>query len=376
MKILIITALIAFAVFSCHAVDSAEVSPADSVSLAQKHLNFAIQYKKTGQYEEARIQYEKSLQYNPNSSEIHISFADLLLKSGDKERARAKLLSALQLEPQRYELSAHLATLYYEKGMYDSTLVMYEKMNQHKPNIELQHNMAKLYDYVGEYDTAIGIYKRLIDKGELSEKDALYAANLSFNAKRFESAKYLLEKVISKNNFHIEALSLAARAALAMDDEDSAAVFFRRLVEQKNNSPVAIGFLEKYYKSVGDSTSLAWVLDVHHKNQPQDVVVLGNLASLYFSMGDLKKAETYASKGVQVDPQNGLFRILLGEVYRMTNQLECAVEQYEHAAKDEKWRESAEQLILVVRPPDSEEQKNEQLFFNRTNPNNERGVGE
>ena len=74
MNKLIFIAVLVIIIVCCFSAAQASISPADSLAMAKKHLNFAIQHKKTGEYKEALNQYEKSLAFNFRSSEAHISF--------------------------------------------------------------------------------------------------------------------------------------------------------------------------------------------------------------------------------------------------------------------------------------------------------------
>ena len=142
----------------------AEMSRDEKITEAKKHFSFAVQNKNIENYEESRRQYEKSLAIFDSLHIVHFSYGDLLIKIGKKEEAGRHFLKSILLNPEHFGSASMLARLYYEKGDYDSSLVMYEHMYELKPdNNEILASIAGLREYLGRYNGAFGDYVKLIE---------------------------------------------------------------------------------------------------------------------------------------------------------------------------------------------------------------------
>ena len=116
---------------------------------------------------------------------------------------------------------------------------------------------------------------------------------------------------------------------------------------------------------LSDDKNLIWALERHHSLETENVEVLGELSELYYAQNMLDSGIEYVNRGLKLNPDDGRFRILLGEYYRAKGQIDKALEQYRIALKDEKWKSSAQRLIWQIEKPETEEEKAEKEFFSR-----------
>jgi len=343
----------------------AAASRADSLLKARKHFSFAVQYKKNGNYEQAFENYKRSIAYNDSVYQVHYSFADLLMKMNRPLEARREYAASLRLNPNHYKSALMLAKLYYDAAEYDSALAAYEVLHRLKPeNPEVLETIAALRDYTGRKKEALEAYGELIDKGGDTFENCLKAASAAVSAGDMEAGNRFIRKALDKKPADRNALLLAYRISAGRNDLSSAARYLRRLAEIAPDTAV-MEKLEKIYRTRGNTENLVWVLKRRRELEPENATILGELAELLFREGDETQALSYLEKGLELSPENGRLHILAGNYYQRKGDIQRALEEYEAALKDEKWKSSAQQFIWRINPPETEAEKIEKEFFMR-----------
>ena len=79
----------------------------------------------------------------------------------------------------------------------------------------------------------------------------------------------------------------------------------------------------------------------------------------------MEKAIIYVRRGLELDPADGRFHILLGENYRSLGQTDKALKEFKIAMQDPEWKSSAQRLVWQIEKPETQEEKLEREFFSR-----------
>lgn len=338
----------------------------DKTFEAKRHYNFAIQNKNSGDYEEAKRQYEKSIAQCDTMYQVFFSYADLLAKMQRPEESHAALLRALILNPKHFQTMALIAERYRQTAKHDSALAMYERMYAVEPDRrELLASIAGYREFLGEMNAALQAYEELIKKGDDGYDTLMKAAALAGKEGKKEKVMEYAVMALEKKPKDIAALSMAAETSLELDDRDSAILYFRTLCEADSANVGALGQLEKLYRTRGDTDNLLWALERHLNAAPDDVKIIGEYSELLYARGSIEQGILYVKKGLAIDPSDGRLHILMGENYRRLNQNDKAVAEFRIALKDSAWSSSAQRLIWQIERPESSSEKNEKEFFNR-----------
>jgi Flp pilus assembly protein TadD len=56
-------------------------------------------YEGLGQYDKARFNYEKAVEFNPQYADAYLNLGKLLYRSGERKRARWSFIQVIKLEP-------------------------------------------------------------------------------------------------------------------------------------------------------------------------------------------------------------------------------------------------------------------------------------
>jgi len=333
---------------------------------ARKHFSFAVQLKKNKNYKDAIIQYKKSIGYDDSLYQVHYSYADLLMKLGKRKEAKQSFLKTISIEPKHFNSAAILAKIYYEDADYDSALVMYEIMHNLKPkNSKILANIAMLREYL-EKEGALEDYEKLISEGDNSYEIIIHTSRLALKQNDIEKANHYAVMAIDRKPGDTTAMRIAAHTSLVLGKIKTASIYLKEIFEQDSTDVSILLQLEKNYRTLVDYKNLIWALERHHELVPKDSNILGELAELLYSHGMMDRGIEYVKKGMEIDSSDGRFHILMGEHYRELGQNEKALAEYKLALKDERWKPSAKRLIWQIEKPETDEEKKERDFFNRS----------
>ncbi|MCD6308516.1 MAG: tetratricopeptide repeat protein, partial [Candidatus Latescibacteria bacterium] len=307
-----------------------------------------------------------SLSYVDTLYQVHFSFADLLLKMGRRAEARRELLLSLECNPNHFNSAAMLSKLYYQAADYDSALVMYEIMHRLKADdTTLLPGIARLRSYLGRDGEALQAYLALLDAGTLSPEDLERAMKIAVGLDRPGAVERIAAFAAENPGDHAQALRLASRYSIGKGDAGTARRHLEMLTDPGMSDPEILESLAGLAEKKGDGESLVFALESLHRISPEDVDVITSLAEHLLNAGDGDGALAWVGKGLALEPENGKLRILKGNYYRDRGETDMALAEYEIALRDEAWQSSARQFIWQIRPPQTEEEKAEQKFFER-----------
>jgi len=349
----------------CHAGETVSTG-ADSLLQAKKHFSFAVQYKGGDSLEKAAEHYRISLSYVDTLYQVHFSFADLLLKLDQRAEARRELLLSLACNPNHYNSAAMLSKLYYQAAEYDSALVMYEIMYRLKADdTTLLPGIARLRSYLGRDGEALRAYLALLEAGKPSPEDLERAMTIAVGLDRSEAVEHIAAFAVAHPDDHSQVLRLGSRYAIGKGDAETARRYLEILAELDRSDVEILESLAGLAEKSGDGESLVFALEGLHGMSPEDVTVITSLAEHLLAAGDGDDALVWMEKGLALEPENGKLRILKGNYHRARGETDRALAEYEIALRDETWQSSARQFIWQIRPPQTEEEKAEQKFFER-----------
>ena len=332
---------------------------------AKKHFSFAVQNKNSENFEEAVLQYEKSLSFCDTLYQVHYSYGDMLLKLEETARAKKAFLRARLLSPGHYDSALMLSKIYYAESSYDSVLVMYENMYALRPdNTTVLSGIAGLKDYLGRNGEALDAYGQLIEAGEDSFENLMSAARIARKLLDYPVSRTYADAALEKQPGNSEALMIAAQASLDLGERMTAAGYLRTLADATPDLNVIIE-LEHIYRGEADHGNLIRTLEEHHQLAPDNVGVIGELSELLYARGETERAISYAEKGCALDGDDGRFHIILGQNFLDLGQRDKALAEFRKAMRDATWSASARRFILQIEQPETAEEKAEREFFRR-----------
>ncbi len=346
---------------------SAEV---DSVLEANKHYSFAKEYDKNRMYEDAILQYQKSLSFRADNPNVHYDLANLLYRLERYQEAQQQCFQCLQIDSTFVLAHYLLALLWYEAANYDSAIIEFEKtMALDSSYTQIHRTLADLYSYKGLTEKALQQYLRAAEVGWSSSQEEnfqtlLYLGNLFANrgflaeaiscyryGLTFKKDEQLLEKLARlqlESGFYRGALD--SYLSLAQTDTTNDRLFLK---------------IADISVKLGATDRAIFALEKLAALRPTDPEPLSHLAEIYLQQGEFETAKTYIDRGLAVDQDNPHLYVLKGEYHKNKGAKKVALTYFKKALSDPTWGKYAQRMIWEIQPPLTEEEKLKREFFGR-----------
>lgn len=220
-------------------------------------------YEAEGKKEEARLQYEESLAYQPDL-EAYRQLASLLVRMGKEQQAAETMERALLLKElsstARFELHQACGNCWMRAQKAQSAEKHYSKAIEIRPEAhEIRANLGALY----------------LQSGKTQE------------------ARRCFEQALASNPKNHKALTGLASCHLADGDKRSAHDFFAKALDIELNNPVAVFHLVKCAYDLKTYATATRILEEYVQVAPVNAGLLYSLAGLQFHLGRI--ADTCAT---------------------------------------------------------------------------------
>ncbi|MCF8050614.1 MAG: tetratricopeptide repeat protein [Desulfobacterales bacterium] len=241
---------------------------------------------------------------------------DQLYQEGDVAEAAEEYRQALQLAPDNVNVHNSLGVCYGITEDWDRALEAFGAALQIDPTETMAvYNTGVIHMLKKEIDRALEYFRKAAEK----EPDIFEVA--------FQTGRTYLEKGAAKE----AVLHLKRAAAL----NSAAAAVHRMLGEALEANEDENGAMAAYRQAI--------------KKNPNDAAALSALGSLLDRRGeDPEIAELFCRQSTEIEPDNGLYRQRLGEVYLRREQFKEAVEAFEAAGQ--LGAECSELLLKAAHP--------------------------
>jgi cellulose synthase operon protein C len=272
----------------------------------------------------AVIQLKSSLQKDPNSAEARYLLGKALLDSGDAPGAGIELGKALDLGYPPSSVVPPLARALIVQGQAKKVIDDYAQttLPDAQAQADLKTSVATAYGMQGEAEKAASAVSMALDASPDYAPALRFQARLRADAKEFDAAFALLDRVLAQNPNDHEALHLQGELmAYARKDAAAAVDSFRKALAAKSNYVPSSNRLIVLLLSRGETAAAKEQLEVMRKqmpNQPQTVYLEALVA---VAERDFKVAREKAQSLVQIAPNNLNVLQLAGSIELQLNSL-------------------------------------------------------
>jgi tetratricopeptide (TPR) repeat protein len=259
------------------------------------HFMLGKWFMYSNKLEEAAVEFQKALSFDPLSDEIAFNLAVVKLKMGNVDDAKRLLTGIVQKEGFYPEVHELLGRVYSAINDYDNAIKEFEKsLEEEKENPELYFELATLYTEKQDYQKAIDTFNRLLKI-----------------VPDFYLAYYYLAKIeIQRNNIN-SAIDYLKKSIEADKRFISGWIELGELYERNNKIDEAIDVYKQALEIVPDDIS------VHEK-----------LAYLYAGKDDIKKAIKEFKNVVSLDSANLDYHLKLGIMYLEDKEYTTALDEF------------------------------------------------
>jgi len=151
----------------------------------ENHYNLGLANLQAKNYREAVENFETALKYPALDQEVSLVHTNLGLSKkalGADEEARKDFLKALEIDPQSFEAAINLGAAMFDEGDFAGAEARFRKALQLKPSdISASYNLARTLAKLGRHKEAIDIYAK-ISQTVKQDAELLYHAAVSYGA--------------------------------------------------------------------------------------------------------------------------------------------------------------------------------------------------
>jgi type IV pilus biogenesis/stability protein PilW len=173
-------------VTACASTNSSDT--VDKSDKATAHYKIGRSYYNEGKFQQAYIEFQKALDFNPKDKEVLNGIGIIqLVQFEDFEKAIEYFKRALKVDKKFSEAWNNLGVAYEKMGKTDEAIASYEKAlsNPMYPNPEKAYNnLGRIYYRAGQYDKAIDSFKAALRRIN-DYYPSFYLLALCYNAKGF-----------------------------------------------------------------------------------------------------------------------------------------------------------------------------------------------
>lgn len=167
----------------CFLLSCASLSHSERVKQSEAHYEFGLSYMKEGKFQDAFVEFQKSIEYNPDNKTALNALGLIYLKFEDFDKAEQAFLDALDVDEDYSEAYNNLGVIYSRKKEWDKAVKQFEnalKSHLYSSPERALTNLGNVYYRLKKYDRAVQYYKKAIRRVE-TFFPAYYGLALGYN---------------------------------------------------------------------------------------------------------------------------------------------------------------------------------------------------
>jgi tetratricopeptide (TPR) repeat protein len=199
-------------------------------------------------------------------------------------------------------------------------------------NVNVHNSLGVCYGVLEEFDSAIDAFETVV---ALNPRDVMATYNLGLAYLKTEDRKKALELLLAAYDLDGDHPDIATHIGLCyeeMGQTDKALQYLEPAAQNAPKSGPLFRVLGDCYVSKGFLVKATKAFERAIRANPKDAKSLNTLAHLYGTLGkNVEIAIVLAKESTIVDPENGHFKMRLGELYLQNKEFKKALEEFEKA---------------------------------------------
>lgn len=216
----------------------------------------------------------------------------------------------------------------YREGDINAVLVKLDSLNRSNPdNINVILKLGDSYYRLNMLSDADYFYKKSLKHNPKSVRGLFGLAKIDFINGNLDSAKVLLDEVISLKSNLFAPYSILGKIFLMKDNIKKAKYYFHKSLQIDSTNVESLTNLGLIFQSVGESRQAEKYLERAVKFNPNDQIALKNLGIFYGSVGNNHKAIINLNKALKLNPSDPNIYLSLGVNY-LSNKIFSEAKKY------------------------------------------------
>ena len=274
--------------------------------LAEGHTCLGNVFVSTGHYEDAVLEFQRSLELDHNSDATLRSLAAAYQKLGNTSAAEAAYRKAISLRPNYWGVYSALGWFYSNQARYADAVEMYKKAIQLAPRYYYGYsNLGAMYLQLGQYQEAVEVLQHSISLRPTLEAYGNLGTVYFYMRRYTDSAESLQQALkidpkdwLNWGNLGDALFQVPARRAEARDAYRRAIELAEARLEVNKRDTSVLAFTADYYAMLDQAPQAKERLARALQSAPTDAEVLFRAAILYNHFGDTEKTLDFLGKSV------------------------------------------------------------------------------
>jgi type IV pilus assembly protein PilF len=237
----IISGVLLLLLTACVSVENTEDKKWEPRKRAEAHVNLGMDYLQYGEYETALSEFNLALAIDSKTDKAYHGKGLLAVAAGRTEKAESLFARAVQLNPLNFTAVNDYGIYLCENGQFEKGVRQLRRIESDPVNTSLtstwlglgicnlalnQDNLAKPY------------FRKVLAQAPTLPQALLPMAEISYNEKKFLSARGFLERYFSTGSISAEALYLGTKIETGLKDVSKAKQYARGLTQRYPRSPL------------------------------------------------------------------------------------------------------------------------------------------
>lgn len=212
-----------------------------------------IQLYEQGRLDEALVQFQQSVEKQPDYLEGHVSIAVILMEKGQWEEAIPRLEKALALDPNCWFAHANLGIIRERQGRKKEALEHFRKAVGIMPtNLNARLNLGRALADEGQYEEALAQFRAAIELAPNQSPGYLELANVLLELGRPDEACQAYRKALENDSRLVEARLGIAECLAQQRRYSEAASIFGEALRQAPDDPHVQATAALFYATCPD----------------------------------------------------------------------------------------------------------------------------
>lgn len=284
----------------------------------------AVKQKHLGQLAEAVKLYHMVIKDKPDCDIAYFEVGSIYLMTNQLEPALENLSRAYNLDPgNEWYAMAYISALGASEAFDEVVDLLKEKIKTDPENVEWDYQLASAYFAMGKPGKSIKTLEKIEKERGFSEKITLLKASVYESEEKYDLAREEIEKVMVIFPEAIQFRIMAAELCMKSGEEDSAAGYYKEILEADSLNIFALTNLTDYYRKKEDySQSLKYLAKSFGSNQ---IDVKRKMAILSYYLSEDKYVVNYSSelsavieKFAETHPEESDVKLVAADFYIQT----------------------------------------------------------
>jgi tetratricopeptide (TPR) repeat protein len=316
-------------------------------------------YDSLGRRQQSIEAYEAALRRDPNDVNLYYSLAELYRLTKNPEKYAYYLEKALELNPGDKKSRIALIDHYETSNQFAREVKHLQYLVAENPkDLSLHKQLAKVYEKTGQKDQLLAEYERL---AVLEPDSAVILFNLGvlrFDREKYEESATIFRKLTAKNPQDEDAHYYLFEIYRKLNDRESALKEAQRLIELNPHNVDMYDFLFAELSESDQRDSLIPLLKTGIEQNPKAAQLHEYLGLIYFEKNDIKGAINQFEQAQTISPDDISIFYNLAKLYETNHNVKRALEYYKKVLViDSSYKDAKESYLRLAMKQVQEKQE-------------------